>query len=501
MRVRASISDRNPGLGAHTSDPGRAGPQTWAKKAGLVSGYRGSPLAAVDVALLQAKTLLDANCIDFVPAINEDLAATIILGTQQVETDDDRLVNGVFISFFMPTLNPANIAEYLEFGLWGYALSRYSGCWVGFKTVPETVESAASVELPPLPDFVTPDDFTPPETGLHYRWPDLPGPQLQTRIEHKLAAVQAFARANPIDRCLFNEPNARFGIVTTGKRHLDLPEALDLLGIDETHAKDIGLDIYKVGLVWPLERSGILKFVHDKEEVLVAEEKRGIIESQIKEAMSEPDHPGDVLITGKQDELGRKRKIDQPSCNKDFSCVNGFCPSFATIEGGQLRKSRGTDADSVLTGKLTTIPEPVLPALTGSYDLLVGGVGGTGVVTVGQLITMAAHLEGLGTSVRLNANGIAEKLMGDTVFSNVMMLGFAWQRGLLPLSQASLIKAIELNGVAIDRNKEAFGWGRVAATDLKAITDLLNTGEARAEDVSSTPGCSGHSGCWRSFGC
>ncbi|MCL1487480.1 MAG: hypothetical protein MH186_05970 [Marinobacter sp.] len=217
--------------------------------------------------------------------------------------------------------------------------------------------------------------------------------------------------------------------------------------------------------------------------------------------MSEPDHPGDVLITGKQDELGRKRKIDQPSCNKDFSCVNGFCPSFATIEGGQLRKSRGTDADSVLTGKLTTIPEPVLPALTGSYDLLVGGVGGTGVVTVGQLITMAAHLEGLGTSVRLNANGIAEKLMGDTVFSNVMMLGFAWQRGLLPLSQASLIKAIELNGVAIDRNKEAFGWGRVAATDLKAITDLLNTGEARAEDVSSTPGCSGHSGCWRSFGC
>jgi indolepyruvate ferredoxin oxidoreductase len=93
------------------------------------------------------------------------------------------------MSFFMPTINPANIAEYLEFGLWGIALSRYSGCWVGFKAVSETVESAASVELPPLPEFVTPDDFTPPETGLHYRWPDLPGPQLETRIEHKLAAV------------------------------------------------------------------------------------------------------------------------------------------------------------------------------------------------------------------------------------------------------------------------------------------------------------------------
>ncbi|MCW8868746.1 MAG: pyruvate ferredoxin oxidoreductase, partial [Marinobacter sp.] len=327
--------------------------------AGLVSGYRGSPLGAVDQALWQAKDLLDENRIDFVPAINEDLAATIMLGTQQVETDEDRQVEGVFglwygkgpgvdragdalkhgttygssphggvlvvagddhgcvsssmphqsdvafMSFFMPTINPANIAEYLEFGLWGYALSRYSGCWVGFKAISETVESAASVEIPPAPDFVTPDDFTAPESGLHYRWPDLPGPQLETRIEHKLAAVQAFARANRIDRCLFDNKEARFGIVTTGKGHLDLLEALDLLGIDEDKARDMGLDIYKVGMVWPLERRGILDFVHGKEEVLVIEEKRGIIESQIKEYMSEPDRPGEVLITGKQDELGR----------------------------------------------------------------------------------------------------------------------------------------------------------------------------------------------------
>ncbi|MDO6823553.1 indolepyruvate ferredoxin oxidoreductase family protein [Marinobacter sp. 1_MG-2023] len=897
------------------------------KTAGMVSGYRGSPLGAYDQALWQAKNYLDESRIDFVPAINEDLAATIMLGTQQVETDDDRQVDGVFgiwygkgpgvdragdalkhgttygssphggvlvvagddhgcvsssmphqsdvafMSFFMPTINPANVAEYLDFGLWGIALSRYSGCWVGFKAVSETVESAASVELPPLPEFVTPDDFTPPETGLHYRWPDLPGPQLETRIEHKLAAVQAFARANPIDRCLFNNAEARFGIVTTGKGHLDLLEALDLLGIDEHGAREMGLDIYKVGLVWPIERRGMLNFVHSKEEVLVIEEKRGIIESQIKEAMSEPDRPGEVLITGKQDELGRplipyvgelspklvagflaarlgrffgedynerlmainsmsnaqdpggvkrlpyfcsgcphntstkvpegskalagigchfmaswmgrntesliqmggegvnwigksrytgnphvfqnlgegtyfhsgsmairqavaaginitykilfndavamtggqpvdgqitvpmiaqqvaaegvrrvvvlsdepekydghkklfpddvtfhdrseldkvqrelrdisgctvliydqtcaaekrrrrkrnlypdpakrafinhhvcegcgdcsvqsnclsvvprqtelgrKRKIDQSSCNKDYSCVNGFCPSFVTIEGGQLRKSRGMDTGSVLTGKLANIPDPARPELSGSYDVLVGGVGGTGVVTVGQLITMAAHLEAKGTSVldftgfaqkggtvlsyvrmapspdklhqvrisqgqadaviacdlvvassqkalsvlrpdhtrvvaneaelptgdyvlfrdadmksekrldlirdavgdhnfaRLDANGIAEKLMGDTVFSNVMMLGFAWQRGLLPLSQAALMKAIELNGVAVERNKEAFGWGRVAATDVKVITDLLNTGEARVEEVKAEPG-------------
>ncbi len=271
--------------------------------AGLISGYRGSPLGAYDQALWQTRKLLDEHRIDFVPAINEDLGATIILGSQQVETDDDKQVDGVFglwygkgpgvdragdalkhgttygssphggvlvvagddhgcvsssmphqsdvafMAWFMPTINPASLSEYMDFGLWGYALSRFSGCWVGFKAISETVESATSVELKPLPAFVTPTDFTPPANGLHYRWPDLPGPQLETRIEHKLAAVQAFARANPIDRRIFNHPDARFGIVTTGKAHLDLMEALQLLGIDEARAQELGIDIYKVGMV------------------------------------------------------------------------------------------------------------------------------------------------------------------------------------------------------------------------------------------------------------
>ena len=880
--------------------------------AGLISGYRGSPLGAYDLALWQAKTLLKENKIDFVPAINEDLAATVLLGTQQVESDQDKQVDGVFgiwygkgpgvdrsgdalkhgttygssptggvlviagddhgcvsssmphqsdvafMSFFMPTINPANLAEYLEFGLWGIALSRYSGCWVGFKAISETVESAASLNIPPLPTFVQPSDFTAPESGLHYRWPDLPGPQLETRIEFKLEAVQAFARANPLDFCLYNNPSAKFGLVTTGKAHLDLLEALDLLGIDENYAKKLGIDIYKVGLVWPLERRGILNFIHNKQEVLVVEEKRGIIESQIKEAMSEPDHPGEILITGKQDELGRpllpyvgefnpilianflaarlkrffgvdfsksltkintltpvkdpggvrrapyfcsgcphntstkvpegskaqagigchvmatwmgrnteslthmgaeginwigksrylgnphifqnlgegtyfhsgslairqavaaginitykilfndavamtggqpvdgqitvqgiaqqvvaegvkrvvvlsdepekynkhkhhfpktvtfhdrseldsiqkelraisgctvliydqtcaaekrrrrkrnlypnpakrvfinsyvcegcgdcsvqsnclsvvphetelgrKRKINQSSCNKDFSCINGFCPSFVTLEGGQLRQPKSMDASSLLAKKLQDLPIPKLTNLTTPYNVLVGGVGGTGVVTIGQLITMAAHLEGKGSSVldftgfaqkggtvlsyvrlaptpeklhqvrissgqadaiiacdlvvassekalsvinpnltqlvinnaeqptgdyvlfrdanmqatrrldllsqavgssnffQINAKDLAEKLLGDTVFSNVMLLGFAWQQGLLPLSLKALMKALELNGVAVEGNKEAFSWGRLAATDLKSITSLL----------------------------
>ncbi|HCH33673.1 MAG TPA: pyruvate ferredoxin oxidoreductase, partial [Oceanospirillaceae bacterium] len=200
--------------------------------------------------------------IDFQAAINEDLAATMILGTQQVELDEDKNVDGVFglwygkgpgvdragdaikhgatygsspkggvlviagddhgcvsssmphqsdvafMAWFMPTINPATLQEYLEFGLWGIALSRYAGVWTGFKAISETVESAASVELPELPVFKQPTDYTPPAGGLHYRWPDLPGPQLETRIEHKLEAVAAFARANPIDKRIYNLKDA-----------------------------------------------------------------------------------------------------------------------------------------------------------------------------------------------------------------------------------------------------------------------------------------------------
>ncbi|MBE9399408.1 indolepyruvate ferredoxin oxidoreductase family protein [Pontibacterium sp. N1Y112] len=876
--------------------------------AGFISGYRGSPLGGYDQALWQAKTLLKDHDIDFVPAINEELGATMVLGTQQVETDDDKNVDGVFgiwygkgpgvdraadalkhgntygsspnggvlvvagddhgcvsssmphqsdvafMAWFMPTINPASIAEYFEFGLWGFAMSRYSGMWTGFKAISETVESAASVNIDELPTFNIPEDFEAPEGGLHYRWPDLPGPQLETRIEHKLAAVAAFARANPIDKRIYDTPDARFGIVTTGKAHLDLMAALELLGLDEEKCRALGLDIYKVGLVWPLERSGAMDFVRGKQEVLVVEEKRGIIESQIKEYMSAPDETINVTVVGKKDEngeplipyvgelgpnmlaryvadritqllgsdfreqlaevgvrgstvcdpggvrrlpyfcsgcphnsstkvpegsraqagigchfmaswmnrktesliqmggegvnwisksrylenkhvfqnlgegtyfhsgslairqslaananitykilfndavamtggqpvdgvitvpaianqvfaegvqriailsdepekfsdksifpsvatfhhrdeldtiqrelrdiqgvtvliydqtcaaekrrrrkrgqfpdpqrrafinhnvcegcgdcsqksnclsvipreteQGRKRRIDQSSCNKDFSCVSGFCPSFVTIEGGQLRKGGGVSIGEAFNQKLAALPLPQLNELTSSYNLLVGGVGGTGVVTVGALITMAAHLESKGATVldfmgfaqkggtvlsyvrlapqpedihqvrietgqadamiacdmvvatsdkalsvlrkdhsravlnlaeiatadnvlyrdadmkstrrvrilgeavgddrmeSIDANRLAETLLGDTVFSNVMMLGFAWQSGLVPVSLDALQKAIELNGVAIEKNKTAFNWGRLAAVDAEFV--------------------------------
>lgn len=722
--------------------------------AGFISGYRGSPLGGYDQELWRARHFMGEHNIDFMPAINEDLAATAVMGTQQVEADGEREVDGVFsiwygkgpgvdragdalkhgnaygssphggvlviagddhgcvsssmshqsdvafMAFFMPTLNPASVEEYIQYGLYGFAMSRFSGCWVGFKAVSETVESAASVNLTELPEFNQPMDYQVPEFGLHYRWPDLPGPQVEARMVEKLDAVRAFARANPIDRRIYDIPAARLGIITTGKAHLDLMEALKMLGVDEQRAREIGIDIYKVGMVWPLETEGARAFLRGKEEVLVVEEKRGIIESELKENLYDyqsdkpsrmvgkydeqgrplipwtgelsptllapivaarithefpevefdreleylassrvevtvptdvkrtpyfcagcphncstrvpegskalagigchvmaswmdrnteslvhmggegvgwvgkarftavphvfqnlgegtyfhsgymairqavaagtnitykilfndavamtggqpvdgtitvpaiasqmraegiqriavvSDEPGkytdksifptatsfhhrdemDVLqremrevpgvsvliydqvcaaekrrrrkrgtyptpsrrvfindavceacgdcsaqsnclsIYPLETELGRKRKVDQSSCNMDYSCVKGFCPAFVTVEGGELNKPQAMAAGNDFDDRIAALPQPTLAPLEGAYDLLVAGVGGTGVVTVGALITMGAHLEGKGASV-LDFTGFAQK--GGVVISHL----------------------------------------------------------------------------------
>ncbi|SLN23956.1 2-oxoacid ferredoxin oxidoreductase [Falsiruegeria litorea R37] len=879
--------------------------------AGFVSGYRGSPLGALDLELWRARDRLTEYKIKFMPAVNEDLGATAVLGAQQATLDPHCEVEGVFsmwygkgpgvdrsgdalkhgnaygsapkggvlvvagddhgcvsssmphqsdvafMTWFMPTLNPASIDEYLEYGEYGLALSRFSGTWVGFKAISETVESARSVELHPDRTFELPQ-IDLPAGGLHVRSADLPSPEIETRIQHKLRAVRAFAEANPIDHRVYDIENAKFGFVTTGKGHLDLMEALRLLGLDERKCRELGIDIYKVGMVWPLARRNALRFVKGKAEVLVVEEKRGIIESQFKEYFY--DWPGDkphkmvgkydshgeplipwtgelsplmlapivaarldaffpeeglpgkakaltdtppqlinvpgatrtpyfcsgcphnsstkvpegstaasgigchvmaswmdrqtvgyaqmggegvphvvaskfnggkhifqnlgegtwyhsgslairqavaaktnitykilyndaVAMTGgqpvdgpvsvhgiaqtcraegverialvsdnidkfsradfpantsfhdrkemdqvqrelrdipgvtvliyeqtcatekrrrrkrgtmddpkrfawindlvcegcgdcsvasnclsvepRETPLGRKRKINLSSCNKDFSCLDGFCPSFVTVEGATRRKRAVTlDLESVEAG----LPTPELPPLDVPFDLLVTGVGGTGVVTVGALITMAAHLEGKGSSVldftgfaqkfgtvlsyirlgeapdalnqvridqgtadavigcdvvvssapkasahyrsgtrmvlnraemptgdlvlrrdaQLNvdtreveisrvvgadnvagfdANALAEQVLGDAVFANVMMLGFAWQKGLVPVDQMSLSQAILLNGVAVEKNKLAFAVGRAMAADPARLNDMISPKE------------------------
>ena len=324
------------------------------KTAGFVSGYRGSPLGALDLEMWRAKDQTKEANITFLPAVNEDLGATAVLGAQQAALDPNCEVEGVFsmwygkgpgvdrsgdalrhgnaygsapkggvlvvagddhgcvsssmphqsdvafMSWFMPTLNPANVAEYLSFGEYGLTLSRYSGTWVGFKAISETVESGQSVEIPEDRVFDLPPLDLPPG-GLHVRHSDLPSAEIETRMGHKLRAVERFVEANPIDRRIYDLPEARFGIVTTGKGHLDLMEALRLLGLDEAACRRLGIDIYKVGMVWPLARRDALAFVKGKEEVLVIEEKRGIIESQFKEYFY--DWPGDKpqQMVGKYD--------------------------------------------------------------------------------------------------------------------------------------------------------------------------------------------------------
>ncbi|WP_169542841.1 indolepyruvate ferredoxin oxidoreductase family protein [Sneathiella aquimaris] len=893
------------------------------KTAGFISGYRGSPLAVFDQELWNIKDVLDEKNIEFIPAVNEELAATAVLGSQQVETDPHRQFEGVFglwygkgpgvdragdalkhgnaygasptggvlvvagddhgsvsssmphqsdaafLTFFMPILNPSNVAEYLSYGEYGYALSRFSGMWVGFKAATEAVESGMTVDLLPPREFVTPD-FDVPPTGLHYRWPDFPGPQIEERLEAKKHAVLAFADANPIDRHIYEVPDATYGIVTTGKAHLDLMEALRLLGIGEAEARAIGIDIYKIGLVWPLAKKSSLDFVRGKKEVLVIEEKRGIIESQFKEYFydipgAKPErmvgkndeygqrlipwtgelspkqlavivarridsvfeglnlsekaekilqkgvislnvegatrtpyfcsgcphnrstkvpegsealagigchfmaswmdrdtnyliqmggegvnwvaksrfnkgrhifqnlgdgtyyHSGSLAIrqaiaaqtnitfkilyndatamTGGQPfdgpmsvqsiahslraegiqriallsdaidkfdpkefpagvtfddrsqldnvqrelrdisgvtaliyeqtcatekrrrrkrglmedvprfayinpavcegcgdcsvasnclsvepletEFGRKRRINQNACNKDFSCLDGFCPSFVTIEGGQRRRPSATGNEETYSQALASIKDPVLASVDTPFNVIVTGVGGTGVITVGQLITMAAHLEGKGASVldfmgfaqkfgpvisyvriasqpdqinqvridtgqadaligcdlvvstspkasatyaeghtkaavnmsvmptgdftlnpdtdvkidtrlshlshlfgqkhlsTVNANTAAEQFLGDSVFANVLLLGFAWQQGLVPVSKNALLRAIELNGVAIEQNKKAFNWGRILfARPETQMMDRLESIKETAPSVS-----------------
>jgi len=302
--------------------------------AGYVSGYRGSPLASFDREMARAKTYLEQHHIRFQPGLNEDMAATAVWGTQQTAMFSGVRYDGVFsmwygkgpgvdrtmdvikhanavgtnphggvlllvgddhgavsstlphqsehnlISAMVPLLSPAGVAEYIHYGLLGFALSRYSGAWIGFKCQTEIVECTATVDLDPdNPAIVYPDM----QGNLSLRWPD--GPHaMERRLEDKLSAVHRFARHNQLDRSMWSGPGtkARLGIVSTGKSWLDLMGALSRLGIDERRAGELGIRLYKVGLVWPIEPEGIARFAAGVETLLVVEEKRPVIEDQIK---------------------------------------------------------------------------------------------------------------------------------------------------------------------------------------------------------------------------
>jgi indolepyruvate ferredoxin oxidoreductase len=854
--------------------------------------------------------------------VNEDLAATACWGTQQAHLDGQNKFDGVFAIWYgkgpgvdrtgdvfrhgnlagtaplggvlvlmgddhtcessttahqsefamvdamIPILNPAGVQELLDYGIYGWALSRYSGCWVGLKSMKDTIDATASVDVDPARVQIrVPEDFAMPPGGVHIRFPDPPLDQEARLHNVKIDAARAFARANGLDKVVIDAPEARLGIATCGKSYMDVRQALQYLGIDEAEARRLGLRVYKVGMTWPLEPEGVKHFAQGLEKIIVVEEKRALIEPQLKDVLygmrnapvvvgkrdeqgaelfrsnaaldpneiaiaigrrilervddaqlrarlaeqeslegrvpekpamdrtpyfcsgcphntgtrvpegsramagigchfmaqwmnrntagytqmggegaswmgmapfvktnhifqnigdgtyfhsgslairaaaasganvtykilyndavamtggqhvdgqltvpqithqvhaegarriavvtDEPEkygpdagfapgvtvhHRDDYLavqkeftqvpgvsvivydqtcaaekrrrrkrglypdppkrvfindlvcegcgdcgvksncvsVTPLETEFGRKRRIDQSACNKDYSCVKGFCPSFVTVHGGSVRKAAPAKPAGEKTEVLfEALPEPVLPALDTPYGIMVTGVGGTGVVTIGAIVGMAAHLEGKGfggldmaglaqkggavwshlqiaarpddiKTVRLGAGGarlvlgcdlvvsasqktmettrhgtkmvvntheqmtgeftrnadyrfpgkslretivrgvgdgnaefveatrIATALMGDSIATNMFLLGFAYQRGLVPVSAEAIDKAIELNGAGVKMNQAAFLWGRRAAVDVKAVEKLV---APKVETVQST---------------
>lgn len=325
--------------------------------AGYISGYRGSPLAGFDREMASARKYLAANHIVFQPGLNEDMAATAVWGTQQTGLFPGARYDGVFsmwygkgpgvdrtmdvirhanavgtnrhggvlllvgddhgavsstlphqsehnlISAMVPLLSPAGVGEYIDHGLLGWALSRYSGAWVGFKCQTEIVECSATVDLDPERLRIVTPDLPLPADGLSMRWPD-GNHAMERRLEVKLQAVLAFARANQIDRQVWASPSSRLGIVATGKSWLDLMGALSLLGIDERRAAALGIRLYKVGMVWPLEPEGLRAFADGLEQILVVEEKRPVIEDQIKSQLFNLPSDRRPQVFGKTDRRG-----------------------------------------------------------------------------------------------------------------------------------------------------------------------------------------------------
>ncbi|MEC9460871.1 MAG: indolepyruvate ferredoxin oxidoreductase family protein, partial [SAR324 cluster bacterium] len=325
--------------------------------AGYISGYRGSPLGGYDQQLERNKKLLVEFHVKFQPGVNEDLAATALWGTQQTELGGEGKYDGVFgiwygkgpgvdrsgdvlrhanyagtskfggvlalmgddhtcessttchqselamVDAMIPILNPSGVQEIIDYGIIGWKLSRYSGCWVGLKCVHDTVESTASINVDvDRIKIETPNNFNLPTDGLNIRFPDTPQAQEKRIHEYKIDAVRAFCRANKLDREVWQGGSAKIGIVTVGKSYLDTQLAFEELGIDETEAERLGVSLYKVAMPWPLEPQGILEFSKGLDLIIVVEEKRALIEPQIKEFLYDLSNRPKVI--GKTDETG-----------------------------------------------------------------------------------------------------------------------------------------------------------------------------------------------------
>ncbi len=327
--------------------------------AGFISGYRGSPLGGYDAALRQAARRLEENDILFRPGLNEDLAMAAVWGTQQLDFVPGRKVDGVFAIWYgkgpgvdrtgdalkhanfagshpnggvlvvcgddhtgksssmghqsdqamiaanIPLLYPASVQDYLDFGLHGFALSRFAGTLTGFKTVNETVTATATVAIDPgRVSIALPRNAPEAPDGVHIRPEYDPQGQDNRVARYKLPRAQAYVRANRLDRPVFGAQRpTRLGIVTAGKATLDTLAALRLLGIDDEAARGLGIGVYKVAMVWPLEPEGLAEFAGQCAELLFVEEKRPVMEDQAKALFYNRDPR--PLIVGKRDHEGR----------------------------------------------------------------------------------------------------------------------------------------------------------------------------------------------------
>jgi indolepyruvate ferredoxin oxidoreductase len=386
--------------------------------AGFISGYRGSPLGGYDLALWSAKRHLDAHDIVFSPGVNEDLAATAVWGSQTVGLMPNPKYDGVFglwygkgpgvdrsgdvlkhasyggtpawggaialcgddhgarsstlahqsdlalIHFGMPVLNPSTVEELVSYGLSAWALSRYSGCWIGMKALTDTVEGGASIpaDMDRI-DFATPSDFTMPEGGLNLRARNGSALDVEARhFEQRHFAAQAWVRANKIDRLAWGcEGRRRLGIVSTGKAYLDVVEALRGLGLDERRCTELGIGVYKVGMVWPLEPERLRAFAETCDQIFVIEEKHPIIEDQISTILYNQPADKRPMLTGKLDENARPLLREVGELDPDL---------LLHVIAGRLR---GRIEDDALRAKLDAIKplETGIPTISfGVKDLL-----------------------------------------------------------------------------------------------------------------------------------
>ncbi|MFP5391123.1 MAG: indolepyruvate ferredoxin oxidoreductase family protein [Gammaproteobacteria bacterium] len=334
--------------------------------AGYITGYRGSPVTSIDMTAMKAQKYLDAHHVKFHPGMNEDLAATAVWGTQQTNLFKDAKYDGVFAMWYgkgpgvdrcgdvfkhmnhagtakhggvllvagddhaakssstahqsdhilnacgIPVLYPSSVQEYIDYGLHAWAMSRYTGLWVSMKCVTDIIESGAVVDFDPdRVQIATPTDFILPEGGLNIRWPDTVLDMEVRMNSFKWYAALAYARANKLNRIIWDSPHARIGIITAGKSYLDTRQALADLGIDEQTAADIGIRLYKIGMTWPLEAEGVQAFARGLDEIIVVEEKRQVLEYALKEELYNLPDSQRPRVVGKFDDTGEWSNKDR----------------------------------------------------------------------------------------------------------------------------------------------------------------------------------------------